>query len=127
MKTYPQVPAVIQRWQDGDTCELVVQHMLTIPWRPLFKAVYLETTKLRLARINCPELKTPQGPAALARSAQLAPPGSQVTLTARGFEKYGRILGDLTLNTADDLATLLLAEGLAAATKGVPAGDWELL
>lgn len=99
------VPATVMRHIDGDT----VVMDLDLGWR-----VWLRDVSVRLASINCPELNTPAGKAAAARTRELCPVGCAVVVLSHSLDKYGRVLANVLLPDQRDLAGVLLAEGHAA-------------
>ena len=95
---------------DGDT--LVVD--LDLGWR-----VWLEGARVRLARINAHELHLPGGAEAKAFLASIAAAGASFTLESKALDKYGRVLGDLTIDgQTSSLSAQMLAGGHAVPMKG---------
>ncbi len=88
------VPAVIVSVVDGDTFHLD----LDLGWH-----VHLQA-RVRIARINAPELATEAGKAARAFAQALAGEATGALFTGRGFDKWGRPLGDLLIRTGRTLA-----------------------
>jgi endonuclease YncB( thermonuclease family) len=85
---YGPYPATVAAWHDGDTCHLDTD---------LGFGLVLGLS-CRCYGINAPELHDSAGPAARDYAASLAPPGSQVTVTSHGWDKYGgRFLGEIIL------------------------------
>jgi len=73
----------------------------------------------RVHGINSPELNTDAGKAARAYASGLLPPGTLVTVTSYGWDKYGgRFLGGITLGDGRDFATLMLDAGQARPYSG---------
>lgn len=96
-------PFKVIRWLDGDTVEGEVDVGFGLKL----------TDHVRIYGINCPELSTPDGPKAKARSEQLLPVGTETVLQAqRHKDKYGRLLGDFPLKDKT-LSQILLEEKLA--------------
>lgn len=98
-----EYPATILDWHDGDTvrCDLdqgLDNHAIR---------------SVRVAGVDCPELDTDAGRAALAFVEGLLPAGSRVLVTSLKREKFGRVLGRITLAGGSDLSTLLLDAGHA--------------
>jgi endonuclease YncB( thermonuclease family) len=111
------VPARIIRVVDGDTLDVE----LDLGWHITYRA------KIRLARINAPELNTADGRAALTyvvnaltylsdaltHSVEWRP----ITVVSHSLDKYGRVLGDVKWTdrdgTAYDLADALVTSGHA--------------
>jgi micrococcal nuclease len=100
------VPATVVRVVDGDT--LILD--LDLGWR-----VWRRGERCRLAGINCPELRTDAGHAAVTFVRELLPPMvlSTVIFRSSSLDKYGRPLGDVELPDGRDLATVLLGAGHA--------------
>lgn len=67
---------------------------------------------IRLAAIDCPELKQPYGATARRRVQHLCY-GKELRIDSTGTDRYGRVLGMAILPGGDTLNHLLLAEGLA--------------
>lgn len=93
--------ALVERVVDGDTVVLLLDLGFDIHHR----------MKCRLARINAPEMSTPEGPPAKEHLTKLLPVG-QVTVHSTALDKYGRALveifvGETCVNDA------MLAEGYA--------------
>lgn len=90
---------------DGDTVDMIVQLGFRIAIEMRF----------RLAGINAPEMKTPEGPASKARLSELMPVGS--TLIARTSkdkqEKYGRYLGTFIDAGSNIINHRMVDEGFA--------------
>jgi endonuclease YncB( thermonuclease family) len=105
------VPARLRRVVDGDT----VHCDLDLGW-----GVWLGDEPIRLARINAPELRTPDGDAArlfLAAQTQGLLLDSQAawrcTFTSKGFDRYRRALGELVCPGVGNLSDLMLSSGHA--------------
>jgi endonuclease YncB( thermonuclease family) len=79
------VPAKVIDVVDGDTVRL----QLDLGWHVTY------TARVRIAAINSPEMKTPEGLAAKQFAQTLLQVGDEVTFVSRGFDKYGRPLGHL--------------------------------
>lgn len=97
------VPAAILDWHDADTATVRAD----LGWGIQYK------TRVRIEHCNAPELATPAGKAALAWCHAFLPPGLTVTLTSRKLEKYGRVLGSLTLPNGQDYCAALIQAGHA--------------
>jgi micrococcal nuclease len=107
------VPATVLRVVDGDTLEV----LLDLGWHITFKS------KLRLAGVNAPEMKTSSGAAARDFTVQRLLPVDPaadprpITVVSHSLDKYGRILGSVHWTDDDgtlhDLSTDLLAAGHA--------------
>ena len=110
-----QYTARVTAIHDGDTFTLAID---------LGLCVSLVGQKLRLAHANAPELDTPEGQAALAWVQDRMPVGTTVvinTMKAEGDkEKYGRWLAKVMLPDGDDLATEMIAAGMAVPYEGGP-------
>lgn len=97
--------ATIVKVIDGDTVDVMIDMGLRI---------YTQQ-RIRLYGINAPELRTPEGPKARYRLAELLPFGSEVTL--RTFkdkqEKYGRYLGVFIDSEGHEVNQRMVLEGHA--------------
>lgn len=102
--------ATVVRVVDGDTVDL----LLDLGFAILFKH------SCRLNGINAPEHGTPAGDAAKARLTTLLPDGTPliVATVKDKLEKFGRILGTLTMADGTVVNTLLVKEGHAFAWDG---------
>lgn len=102
-----QVPATLVSIHDGDTITVV----LDLGWRISF------TSSVRLYGCNAPELSTPEGVAARDYVRSLIAPGDQLTVVSHKMlgatEKYGRVLGSVTIPGGRDLSTLMIETGHA--------------
>lgn len=79
------VPAKVIEVIDGDTVRLT----LDLGWHITFVA------RVRLAKINAPELSTTDGAKAKEFAQTLLKVGDEVTFVSKGFDKYGRPLGHI--------------------------------
>ena len=75
--------------------------------------IWQKGVSVRLAGVNAPELSTPEGKAARDAVLQVAPLGSRVRVLSHRFEKYGRLLGTITLDDGVILNLWLLENGYA--------------
>ena len=75
------VPATIVTWHDADTPTALLDLGFAISYR----------AKIRIDGIDAPELATKAGKAAVAWARELIPDGSQVIVTSRQWDKYGRV------------------------------------
>lgn len=82
--------ARLNRWLDGDSCELTLRVPILV-----CQSVVERTHILRLSGVNAPEKNTEAGRKALEFVAQLCPPGPCMVKIA-AFDKYKRWLGELT-------------------------------
>jgi micrococcal nuclease len=76
--------------------------------------------KVRLAGINAPEMKTPQGAPAKARLTEMLTDYPNLIITTKlnkEFEKYGRVLGEITTN-GWNVNQQMITEGFAIPMKG---------
>ena len=111
-------PGVVTDWHDGDTCHAnldlgfaIYLYGHDLDGKPVFS--------LRIWGINAPELNTAAGKDALAYAGQICPPGTRVTVTSHGFDKYGsRADCAITLPDGQDFATLMLQAGHAVPMPG---------
>jgi|SRR6266516_326124 len=92
-------PATVVRVVDGDTVHLSVD---------LGFYVELHDRSVRIAHIDAPELSTDAGKAAKAYAQGLLGVGSQVTLLSHELDKYGRVLGSLTLSDGRDFGKAMI-------------------
>lgn len=96
------------RIHDGDTivCDIEVG-----------MGIWLHDRRIRLARINAPELPTPLGVAALNALQALIVPQATLTLITTGsepFDNYGRVLGEVILYVLPHTAGINLSDWLLA-------------
>jgi endonuclease YncB( thermonuclease family) len=106
----------IIRWIDGDTC-IVEAEGRQFPWDEYpVKGKH----RLRCIGYNCPEVKTPQGLAALNHVRILAPEGQFIYAKhgPRRLDKYGRWLAELihTDPNRPQLAQAMISVGHARPT-----------
>lgn len=76
------------------------------------KCLWLIKERVRLVRINAPEIKTELGPVAkehMVKLSQLCP--LQVAILGR--DKYGRVLGDVFTCGGDSISTLMVVALMA--------------
>ncbi len=97
---YPAHPTTVI---DGDTLRARVD--IGIPTRLI--------NEIRVEHVDAWEEREPGGPAATDYAVAHFPTGVPVTVTSRKLEKYGRILGSITLPDGADYATGLLNAGHA--------------
>ena len=81
-------PAILVRVVDGDTALLIAD---------LGFGLHLDV-RGRLARINAPEMRTPDGPAAKAHLEELLRAPGPLSIECRRQDEYGRWLVELVLN-----------------------------
>ena len=96
--------ATITNIVDGDTVDAIVDLGYSVTIK----------SRLRLARINCPEVSTPEGMASKAFTTTWLPVGSAVTIkTSKDKrEKWGRMLAEVTLGTTN-INDLLVTSNMA--------------
>lgn len=104
--------ATLNRWHDGDSCELAI----TVPMPLLGDVTTVARRMMRVRGINCPELRTVFGPAAKAFSEKVCPPGVVYAVEVNGWDKYGRWLGTVFAD-GKDVAVLLVESGNAERVK----------
>jgi endonuclease YncB( thermonuclease family) len=113
MSMFGPYPGLVRDWHDGDTCHVD----LDLGFGFLLNAYNLDARPVLSARIygiNAPELSTDAGKAALVYAQQLCPPGTRVTVTSHGWDKYGgRFDGSLTLPDGSDFGQAMIAAGQA--------------
>jgi len=106
------VPALVLDVHDGDS----IRVRANLGWH-----VQIDTL-VRIDGINAPELSTVEGKAAHAFALTLVKAGDEVTLVSKkllgSFDKYGRVLGSVTLADGSDFAALMLAANQAAPWDG---------
>lgn len=98
--------ATILKVIDGDTVDVAIDLGLRI----------FTQQRIRLYGINAPEMRTPEGPAAKKRLAELLPIGAEVVLRTRKdkLEKYGRYLGIFIDADGHEVNQRMVQEGLAS-------------
>jgi len=123
-EVYGPYPALVIGWHDADTLRLnldlgfgIILSAYNIAGKPVLSC--------RVFGIDTPELATPEGKAALAYAAELAPPGTRVMLTSYSWDKYGgRYDGTVTLPDGRDLAAALTGAGHARPYTGTGPKPW---
>src|SRR6266516_1407728 len=95
-------PATVVRVVDGDTVHLSVD---------LGFYVELHDRSVRIAHIDAPELTTDAGKTAKIYAQELLPVGSRVTLYSHELDKYGRVLGTITLADGRDFGQTMIDAG----------------
>lgn len=98
------IPAVVVRVVDGDT---IVVHMEIMPGFVLHEA------HVRVQGINAPEINTVAGKAAKAVAETLLPVNAVITLTMETTDKYGRMLGKITMTDGRSFGDAMIASGNA--------------
>jgi endonuclease YncB( thermonuclease family) len=93
---------------DGDTVRLDIDLGLRIR----------SVQPVRVAHVDAPEMRTAEGRLARAFVASLLPVGSTVTLRTARPDKFGRVLGSITLADGSDLAARLMDAGHASPYEG---------
>lgn len=101
-------PATVVRAEDGDTTKARLD--MGVPTR------YVNAVRVR--HVNSAEHRTVQGDSDAAYATAELSPGLPITVTSHSLEKYGRVLGDITLPDGSDYASLLLAAGHAVPYEG---------
>jgi endonuclease YncB( thermonuclease family) len=81
--------ARVFRWHDGDTFYGILDHGCRI-----YQGTEAKLPTYRCAKINAPELGTPEADAATAYANKIAPPG-EYQCWSTGLDEYGRPLIDL--------------------------------
>lgn len=103
------VPATVTRVVDGDTLEVGAD----LGWNLTLRV------SVRLAGINAIEHNMPGGREATQHLATIAPPGTTVTLTSLGMDKYGgRSDGRIVRGDGVDVAARMVTDGYAAVWDG---------
>jgi endonuclease YncB( thermonuclease family) len=139
-KTVWTVPATVDHVHDGDTVVVLADlgpygrrrksstTIVDLGWHlHAFPDGHIRLlTAVRVDGINADELATPKGQVAAAFGRGLLPPGTSVSLVSKAllgsFDKFGRVLGDLTWFGADgkprDFAQEMLTAGMAVPWDG---------
>lgn len=99
-------PARVVRLVDGDTVHLEID---------LGFHLHLIDRSTRIAGIDAPELTTEAGKAARDYAAKLLPIGTAIQLRSHSLDKYGRVLGSLTLPDGSDYGQAMIAARQAVA------------
>jgi micrococcal nuclease len=97
-------PAKVVRVVDGDTVHLDID---------LGFSTWVINRSTRIAGINAPEFVTAEGKTARDFSMTLLPVGAKVQLRSHSLDKYGRVLGSITLPDGTDYGAAMLATGQA--------------
>lgn len=102
-------PGYIKRWVDGDTVDINLDLGFKV-W---------SVQRFRLSEINTPEKGQPGYLEALQRVNQLAPLDTQVLVSCKGYDRYGRWIADITPDHAVvSVNQMLLNENLAVRYTG---------
>jgi micrococcal nuclease len=102
-------PAKVVRVVDGDTVHLDID---------LGFFTWIMNRSTRIAAINSPEMNTPEGKLARDFAVKLLPVGTQVQLRSHSLDKYGRVLGSITLGDGTDFGVAMVAAGMAVLYDG---------
>jgi endonuclease YncB( thermonuclease family) len=94
------------RWRDGDTFYGILDH-----GRHLYYGSEIDLPRFRCARIDAPELGTPEADAATEYARKIAPPGEYQCWSTK-LDEYGRPLIDLIVS-GGLFSDLMLAAGHA--------------
>lgn len=122
--TLPTYTATVVSVTDGDSLRVLV---------PAWRDTPFANIAIRVAGIDTPESRKPLakcaaeialGKAATAYAKTLLHPGDAVVLTYKSWDKYGRIDGAITLPDGRDLATVMLASGMAKTYNGGTKQKW---
>lgn len=103
------VPATVVSVHDGDTAHMLLDLGWYVTYGP---------ARVRVARINAPELPTPEGVAARDFASALLPAGLKVVFASHSLDKYGRPLGTIALPDGQDFGQAMLDSGHAVPMKG---------
>ena len=101
-------PAVIRHVIDGDTIAASIN--MGVPTHYV--------TSVRVEHVNCAEAGTPAGADDTAYATTELPTDTQVLITSRKLEKYGRVLGAVALPDGRDYGTNLINAGHAQPYEG---------
>lgn len=105
-KMFGPYPGVIRDWHDGDSCHVELDLGFGIH--------LMAPVACRVWGINAPELKLEEGKAARDYAREICPPGTDVSVTSHGWDKYsGRFDGQITLPDGNDFAELMMDSGHA--------------
>jgi micrococcal nuclease len=102
-------PAKVVRVVDGDTCHVNID---------LGFFTWIMDRSVRIAGINAPEMSTPEGKLARDFALKLLPVGTQIQLRSHSLDKYGRVLGSITLPDTTDYGVAMVAAGMAVLYDG---------
>jgi micrococcal nuclease len=102
-------PAKVVRVVDGDTVHLDID---------LGFFTWIRDRSTRIVGINAPELSTLEGKTARDFALKLLPVGTQVQLRSHSLDKFGRILGSITLGDGTDFGVAMVAAGMAVLYDG---------
>jgi micrococcal nuclease len=80
--------ATLERVIDGDTIDVTLD---------LGFKIYSKQ-RIRLARINAPEMKTQEGEEAKTSLVRILPVGTELIISTKKTDIYGRYIGEVTLN-----------------------------
>lgn len=103
------VPGRMVRVIDGDT--LVID--LDLGWH-----TWRLAEPVRLEGLNTPEVSTPEGRAVRDLLREQLPAGTEVRVSSRKLDKYGRVLGRVFTPIHMDVGNWLLAQGFAVPMEG---------
>jgi micrococcal nuclease len=106
--------AIVDRWVDGDTVDLVVDLGFTVQVRTRFRLLGIDTPEVN--RIASREA----GNAAADFARGLAPAGSEVHVVSHKTGKYGRWLGVVTPIIDDAPAAVSVNDALLDSGHAVP-------
>ena len=106
-------PARVLDWHDGDTCHMDIDLGFDFTLNA-YGFDKKPQVSCRIYGINAPELNTDAGKAARDHAIWLCPPGTPVTVTSHGWDKYGgRFDGTIRLPDGTDFGTQMIADGFA--------------
>jgi micrococcal nuclease len=99
-----EYPAKVVRVVDGDTVHLNID---------LGFFTWIIDRSVRIIGINAPELSTAEGKVARDFAMNLLPVDTHVSLNSHSLDKYGRVLGSITLPNGTDYGSAMIAAGQA--------------
>ncbi len=106
MKQVYEYMATVERVIDGDTVVLSVD---------LGFKLWMHKLTCRMAKINAPEMKTPEGyPARTALANMVQQAGGPLRMISHGLDKYGRWVVELFAASGASLNDLMVEQGHAA-------------
>lgn len=113
IRPFYDYPATLVRVIDGDTVILHCTQSFDFGFHVSVDGAAEQ--RFRLARCNCPEHNTPEGPAATAfTTAWLATHAPTLRVLSKGQDNYGRWLGEIyDAATHENLSDALLESGHA--------------
>jgi endonuclease YncB( thermonuclease family) len=97
--------ATLDKIIDGDTIDVIIDLGFSI----------FSKQRIRLARINAPEMKTEEGQKSKAFLVSILNPLSAITVSTNGKDKYGRYIAEVMFNNS-----LNLSDAMVSSNQAVP-------